>query len=101
MASWSKAHVEKLTVVQLIYEFHVYYGPRKFITVFTKETNSLHAPAYSDSTLISTTISVKQRMNIGAEFVCLNSRRWFMLCVVYISYLVLVPVWRRGRTPPP
>jgi hypothetical protein len=55
----------------------------------------------SDSTLILTKMSVKQRMDISArphvcgvffnDFnVCLSSQRWFMLCLVYIFYLVLV-----------
>jgi hypothetical protein len=56
---------------------------------------------YSDSTLILTIIAMKQCMDIGARprgcvwsfnvfNVCLNSRRWFVLCLVYISYLVLL-----------
>jgi hypothetical protein len=66
---------------------------------------------YSDTTMILT-IAVKWCMDIGARShvcgvsfnACYNSRRWFMLCLVYISYLVLVVsrylVWRQGRIPP-
>jgi hypothetical protein len=48
---------------------------------------------YSDSTQILTTIAGKQCMDIHCSFhvfnFCLNSRRWFTLCLVYIPHLVL------------
>jgi hypothetical protein len=53
-----------------------------------------------DSTLILLTLVVKLCMDIGARSevcgvffkVCLNSRGWFMLCLVYVSCLVFVLV---------
>jgi hypothetical protein len=45
---------------------------------------------YSDSTLVLGLVHV--------EFfnVCLNSRRWFVLCLAYISYIVLsADVWKQ------
>jgi hypothetical protein len=66
-------------------------------TVQTVRLFSDHS--YSDSTLILT-IAVNDCTDIGArprvwsfsnDFnVCLNSCGWFMLCLVYIYYLVLV-----------
>jgi hypothetical protein len=63
---------------------------------------------YSDSTRVLTTSPRKQCMDLSARphvyrvyadifNVCLKSRRWFMLCLVYISCLVLVLVFGVGN----
>jgi hypothetical protein len=50
---------------------------------------------YSDSTLMIGLINV-QLFNVFK--VCLNSRRWFVLCLVCIPYLVLVLVSGLGTS---
>jgi hypothetical protein len=72
------------------------------IYVGTKQRICLSSDYFcSDSTVILTTIAMKQWTDMGArphvcgvffnDFkVCFNFRRWFMLCLVYISHIVLV-----------
>jgi hypothetical protein len=77
--------------VDYVWNLCFYLGTIQRICLFSDEF-------YSDSSLTLTTINMKQGMDISCVwsflmfFVCLNSRRWFMLCLVYISYLMSVLV---------
>jgi hypothetical protein len=83
--------------VDYVRKLYYYIGTIKGICLFSDNF-------YSDSTLILTTIAVKQCTDVGVtpctcvKFlfivfnVCLNSRRWFMLCLVFIFYRVLALV---------